>query len=186
MPGFRTAWEEKHRAELLRRRSHGIPIDPPAGRAAVAASDPREKGCGVLVINQFWRAHWTKRAAVLWLIGWAIFSLPVTDFRPSPRFRRVNLIPFHGARPGDAARNLLYYVPAGVIGLLLGLAVGPVVAAAAGLSVIAETTQLFAGHRFPSATDITLNTAGAALGALYWSERRRRRASTAAARTPGA
>src|SRR5687767_1489999 len=115
-----------------------------------------------------------RKVAFLWLMGWAFFSLPLTGFRVGPRFRHVNLIPFHRVRPLDAARNFAYYVPAGIIGIELGLPLGPTVAIAAGLSAAAETAQIFSRNRFPSATDLVLNTAGAAVGALYWRRRRRR------------
>jgi VanZ family protein len=39
------------------------------------------------------------------------------------------------------------------------------VATAAGLSAVAEATQIFSRRRFPSATDLMLNTAGALVGA---------------------
>ena len=115
-----------------------------------------------------------RKAAILWLAGWALFSLPIADFRARPKYRHVILEPFKKFRPGDALRNVVYYVPAGIIGLELGLAPLPTVAAAAGLSLAAEASQLFATDRFPSSSDVILNTAGAALGVAWWSERRRR------------
>ncbi len=53
--------------------------------------------------------------------------------------------------------------------------VGPTVAIAATLSAVAEASQTFSSNRVPSTTDIIMNTTGAAIGALYWHARRRRR-----------
>ena len=66
------------------------------------------------------------------------------------------------------------YLPAGILGLEMGLAAGPTIAIAAGLSAVAETVQLYSRHRFPSTTDLVFNTAGAAAGALLWRRRRQR------------
>lgn len=115
-----------------------------------------------------------KRLAALWFIGWAVFSLPLAEFRARPRFRHLNMNPVHGIRSADALRNLTYYVPAGILGVELGLATAPAVIVGATLSVVAETSQLFARERVPSITDIILNTAGAAIGAVVWTMRRRR------------
>jgi glycopeptide antibiotics resistance protein len=103
--------------------------------------------------------------AFVWLVGWALFSVPWSSFTTRPQVRQVNLIPFHNVRRADQIRNFLYYVPAGAIGVGLGLGPVAAVAGAAGLSGIAEISQVFSRRRFPSATDLMLNTAGAVAGA---------------------
>jgi VanZ family protein len=103
-------------------------------------------------------------AAAVWLLGWAMFSVPWSSFTSRPHVEQVNLVPFQKARRADQLRNFIYYVPAGAIGVGLGL--GPVVtvAGASALSAVAETSQIFSRGRFPSATDLALNTAGALVG----------------------
>jgi len=100
---------------------------------------------------------------VLWFAGWAIFGLPWTGFTPRPRFHRVSLVPFR-TRRRDQFLNFVYYVPLGIVGILMGWAPGLVAAAAAALSGITEALQVFSTNRFPSTTDLVLNTAGAVLG----------------------
>jgi hypothetical protein len=117
-----------------------------------------------------------RAAAVLWLMGWAAFSMPWGSFTSHPQMRRVTLRPFQNARPADQVRNFLYYVPAGAIGIGLGLGPVPTVIGASALSATAESTQVFSRRRFPSATDLALNTAGALVGvglalAARWRER---------------
>jgi VanZ family protein len=103
--------------------------------------------------------------AIVWLLGWAAFSIPWSSFTARPRVEEINVIPFENARRADQIRNFVYYVPAGAIGIGLGLSPVTTVATAAGLSAVAEATQLFSRRRFPSATDLMLNTAGALVGA---------------------
>ena len=119
------------------------------------------------------RRWWVRALCVVWLVGWAAFSLPFGGIRRQARFRRANLVPFHGTvRAGDASLNLAAYVPAGMLGLEMGLTIGPTVAIAGGLSALAETVQLYGRDRFPSTTDLFFNTAGAIVGALIWRRRR--------------
>ncbi len=102
--------------------------------------------------------------AIVWLLGWAVFSVPWSSFTTQPRVEQVNLIPFQKARRADQIRNFLYYVPAGALGLGIGLSPVATVVAATGLSAVAEASQIFSRRRFPSATDLMLNTAGALVG----------------------
>ena len=151
---------------------------PPVSTAAAnlpSRPPPAQAPGRAVPIELVQTGQWTRKLATLWLVGWVIFSLPLADLRMRPRFRHVNLAPFQGLRRLDAVRNLTYYVPAGVIGLELGLMVGPTVAIAATLSAVAEVSQTFSSNRVPSTTDIIMNTTGAAIGALYWHARRRRR-----------
>ena len=103
--------------------------------------------------------------AVAWLVGWAVFSVPWSSFTTHPQVEQVNLIPFHKARRADQLRNFLYYLPAGAIGIGLGLGPVSTVAGATMLSAAAEGSQVFSRQRFPSTTDLMLNTAGALVGA---------------------
>ena len=116
-------------------------------------------------------------AAAVWLLGWAMFSVPWSSFTTRPQ-GQVDLVPFQKARRADQLRNFLYYVPVGAIGV--GLGFGPVmtVAGASALSGIAETTQIFSSGRFPSATDLALNTGGALVGVGLAVLLRSRRASS--------
>ena len=113
----------------------------------------------------------------MWLLGWAMFSMPWSSFTPRPQVNQVDAHLFQNRR-ADQLRNFLYYVPAGVIGLGLGLGTGGTTASAAVLSGVAETLQVFSTTRVASATDLTLNTAGALVGVgLALLLRRTRRAT---------
>jgi glycopeptide antibiotics resistance protein len=116
-----------------------------------------------------------KKAAVLWLIGWAFFGFPWTDFTPHARFDRASLVPFHQYPRGrrDMLRNFVYYVPVGVIGLGLRATTGSVIAGGAALSATTEVVQLFSTNRYPSVTDFMINVSGAAAGILVVHARRR-------------
>ena len=103
--------------------------------------------------------------AVAWLLGWALFSVPWSSFSTRPQAGHINLNPFQKARLADQLRNFLYYVPAGAIGIGLGLGPLATVGGASGLSGIAEASQIFSQRRVPSTTDLMLNTAGALVGA---------------------
>lgn len=92
-----------------------------------------------------------------------MFSVPWSSFTPRPQMAQVDLHLFQHRR-ADQLRNFLYYVPAGIIGVGLGLSVAGAVASAASLSGVAETLQLFSTGRVASATDLMLNTAGALVG----------------------
>jgi VanZ family protein len=100
----------------------------------------------------------------LWLLGWALFGLPWTSFTLQPHLYRISLVPFRRTRRRDQFLNFVYYVPLGVIGVLMGWAPGAVAALAASLSGLTEALQIFSTDRIPSTTDLLLNTAGAVLG----------------------
>ena len=129
------------------------------------------------------RRVWVRALFVLWLVGWAAFSVPFSGLRGYARLRRANLIPFHGTvRAGDSMLNLAAYIPEGILGIELGATPLLTIAVAGGLSAFAETVQLYGRDRFPSTTDLLFNTAGAAAGALVW--RRHRGRFSAAPRPP--
>ena len=106
---------------------------------------------------------WVWWIALTWLI-----SVPWAGFTVHPQWSRVHWVPF--TDPADRVRdfvlNVLFFVPFGYsfarthrwpLTLL----------AAASVSLSAETTQLFGTVRFPSATDVTAASVGAAMGALW-------------------
>lgn len=75
--------------------------------------------------------------------------------------------------PADTGLNLAMFMPFGALAALVGgdatskrRRVVRGVVAGFGLSLLIETTQYFNPDRFPSTTDLLLNTLGAALGAL--------------------
>ena len=105
-----------------------------------------------------------RRVLLLWLFGWALFGFPWTTFTPRPRLSRVNVMPFRWARRRDHILNFAYYVPLGVIGVSLGVPAAIVAGGAAALSTLTEFAQIFSIDRYPSTTDLLLNTAGAVVG----------------------
>ena len=82
-----------------------------------------------------------RTVAVIWLAGWAAFSIPWSSFTSRPQVENVSLVPFK-ARRVDQIRNFLYYVPAGAIGVGLGLGPVTTVAGASALSGAAEVSQI--------------------------------------------
>lgn len=90
----------------------------------------------------------------------------------SPQF-----VPFMGAadRPRDIVANLLLFLPFGYLFAAAHPRRGyfALLAAAAAISLGAEALQTLSPARFPSATDVVVNTAGAFAGG--WVRRRLRR-----------
>ena len=95
-------------------------------------------------------------------------GFPFGDLVGHTHWSRVNWIPFASRfRPLDVAVNFLLCAPLGTVtGLELrrGVLVGGVMALA--LSLFVESMQLFSHLRFPSATDVFCNVAGAVAAAL--------------------
>jgi glycopeptide antibiotics resistance protein len=83
-----------------------------------------------------------------------------------PSFRRVELIPFVGGSIRSQFLNFLVFVPLGIIGTRLGWHPRTVILVAAGVSGLTEFLQLFSSRRYPSTTDLILNTAGALIGLM--------------------
>lgn len=105
-----------------------------------------------------------RRSLIIWLVGWALFSLPWTTFTSEPQVERINWMPFR-SRPRDQVLNLAYYAPLGVLGVGFGLSATAVTGAGMLLSASAELTQIFSTDRYPSTTDFLLNSAGTLIGA---------------------
>jgi glycopeptide antibiotics resistance protein len=105
-------------------------------------------------------------------------SLPSFGFTPYPQWDRVHAIPF--SDPEDKRRdelvNIGMFIPLGYLfarGRRMPRALVGAMAAAAMVSVAAESTQLFSRSRNPSGTDFTMALVGAALGSLVAYSRRR-------------
>jgi VanZ family protein len=82
------------------------------------------------------------------------------------RRRPVNLVPFRTGsyRRSDLVMNFAYYVPMGVLGESFRWPGRTTIVAAALLSALTEVIQVFSRDRYPSVTDVILNTAGAMAG----------------------
>jgi len=86
----------------------------------------------------------------------------------------TNLCPVHGIFcPSDTGLNIAIFIPVGVLAALTAGAAASAArrllragAVGCALSLLIETTQYFIPARYPSTTDIILNTLGACLGAL--------------------
>jgi VanZ like family len=106
-----------------------------------------------------------KLGSAAWLAGWAAFGLPWGGVSLRER-RPINVVPFRSGsyRRSDLVMNFAYYVPLGLIGELTGWPGRATVVTAAGLSALTEVIQVFARDRYPSVTDVILNTAGAVAG----------------------
>jgi glycopeptide antibiotics resistance protein len=99
---------------------------------------------------------------VIWLV-----CLPWPGMAPQAD-SDVQFVPFSGAadRPRDVIANVLLFLPFGYLfvashprrGYLLLLG------SAAAVSLTAESLQLLSPARYPSATDVVVNTGGALLG----------------------
>jgi uncharacterized protein (TIGR03790 family) len=99
-------------------------------------------------------------------------DFPWGDFQGHTHWHNVGWIPFVSppVRPGDIALNLLLFFPLGVFAARRVRAPAPALAQSALIafvvSVIGEWTQLYSHTRFPSATDVACNVAGALLGTV--------------------
>ena len=113
----------------------------------------------------------------IWLVAWALFSLPWSSPSASPqwdRFRAPHVRAASHVR-ADHVLNVLFYVPAAPLGAVVGLSLAASVVTGSLLSVAAETAQVFSSDRAPDGNDLVANIGGAALGALgLWFFRRTR------------
>lgn len=105
----------------------------------------------------------------------AVTSAPWNNFETAPiNWPRINSIPYSDVRWGigsikDVVQNLLLYIPFGYFfvkgredrGRFLLLTV---IIWAGALSIATEAAQIFQPRRYPSATDIVNNMAGALMG----------------------
>ena len=111
------------------------------------------------------------------LAAWVALVIAVTvpwaSYRPHPHWDRVVWIPFRSAviRPSDIADNVMLYVPLGWwwarrAPARLARPLGGAIVTAFVLSVACEWSQVYSHGRFPSATDVSMNVLGAALGVI--------------------
>ena len=95
--------------------------------------------------------------------------VPWGDLQDHSHWSNIGWIPFVSPpiRRRDIVANVLLFMPLGVgaaLGFRRGLAVAGGLALA--LSMTGETIQVYTHSRFPSATDVVCNVAGAVAGAL--------------------
>ena len=120
----------------------------------------------------FWRL-----ALVIWLLLWARTGFPWRSFQWTPSFQNVELIPFLDGSLRGYVLNALAFVPLGMIGIGLGAPSRMVIGAGFSVSFLTECLQLLSSRRYPSTTDLILNTLGALIGvciAVGWSRFARR------------
>jgi glycopeptide antibiotics resistance protein len=109
-------------------------------------------------------------AFVGWLCIWAWIGLPWQSFQSTPSFQRVEWVPFAIKGAQTQVLNFLAFVPLGILGTCLGWRPGTILLVAVGVSGVTELLQVFSATRFPTATDLILNTAGALAG-MTWPAR---------------
>ena len=103
-------------------------------------------------------------ALVVWLLLWARTGLPRRSFQWMPSFENVELIPFTAGSLRGHVLNVLVFIPLGMILVRLGLPPRTAIAAGFGVSFVTECLQLFSTRRYPSITDLMLNTLGVTIG----------------------
>jgi glycopeptide antibiotics resistance protein len=108
----------------------------------------------------------------VWALVIVAGVLPWLSFQDHAHWARIGWIPFASppVRVRDIVLNAVLYLPFGWwFGRRSGSTGGAHVTRAAlwafGLSIMTEATQIYSHGRFPSMTDVVMNTTGAALGA---------------------
>jgi glycopeptide antibiotics resistance protein len=108
----------------------------------------------------------------LWCIVIAGAVVPWLWFQDHAHWDRVQWIPFVAPpdlRLRDVVINVVMYIPFGLFFVRAG-GTGPRVTAvvvwAVLFSILTEGSQAFSHGRFPTATDVTMNAAGAMVGAV--------------------
>jgi glycopeptide antibiotics resistance protein len=105
-----------------------------------------------------------KWLAVLWLTAWAFVALPWRSFSPVPSTRNIRLVPFQDGNVVAHALNVAAFVPWGAIAGAGRWSAQRAISSGAAISAVTEAIQIFSRRRYPTTTDLILNTAGAALG----------------------
>jgi glycopeptide antibiotics resistance protein len=112
---------------------------------------------------------WSLWVVVIWLV-----CLPWPGMAPQAD-SHVQFVPFAGAadRPRDIIANILLFLPLGYLFARSHPRRGYVLLSvtAAAISLTAESLQILSPARYPSATDVVVNTAGAVLGGWLWHRR---------------
>jgi glycopeptide antibiotics resistance protein len=106
-----------------------------------------------------------RAVAVLWLLGWAAVGLPWSSATAVPSFEHVRLVPFRDGRPLSQALNVAAFIPWGMSAVALGSSFTGATLSGAAISGATEVLQLFSTRRYPSTTDLILNTLGTVAGA---------------------
>jgi glycopeptide antibiotics resistance protein len=107
---------------------------------------------------------------VFWIVVIFAIVVPWGSFQPHAHWQKIGWVPFVTApiRLRDIVLNTLLFVPFGYWSAkAIGGAWWQTAALAFALSVGAEFAQVFSHGRFPSATDVACNTAGAIWGGLW-------------------
>lgn len=110
-------------------------------------------------------------AWAVWTAAIVSVSVPFFDLHAHTHWPAVAWIPFKSppVKVSDIVANTLLYVPFGFLAFRQRMASSrlvTVVVAAAALSFLAESSQLFSHSRFPSTTDLVCNVVGAAMGLM--------------------
>ena len=118
----------------------------------------------------------TRILFTVWVIAIALIVVPWWRFQDHSHWSRVGLVPFASPpfRPDDMIGNVALYLPFGYLHARLARRPGlwTTVLWAIGLSLATELTQVYSHGRFPSATDLVCNAAGAWGGARAWRAQR--------------
>jgi len=110
-------------------------------------------------------------ARAVWAIALVLVTVPFGDLHLHTHWSKVNWIPFVGrwVKLTDVVANVILYLPFGFLApwrrTLTSTAVQTIALTAVFASLL-EWTQLFSHTRFPSATDVVSDVAGAVLGTL--------------------
>lgn len=109
---------------------------------------------------------------LLWIAVILAAVVPWTGFQPHSHWARVGWWPFLSppVRLRDLVLNLLLYMPFGVFFVRQfprrGWAVVGALVAGCCLSLATEATQVYSHGRFPTMTDVVMNSAGALVGGV--------------------
>ena len=171
--GLRCCWSLPAGAPLVRGRTErGTELHP--CRAAMLASCGMWLVAGALLVVclGIWRAP-TRFRLSLWTVVIIACVVPWFSMTPHPHWPRIGWVPFDSppVRIRDILLNAALYVPFGLfsrrpVGRSIAAHVFRLSAYACALSVSTEVTQVYSHGRFPSMTDVVMNTIGAGLGAI--------------------
>jgi glycopeptide antibiotics resistance protein len=114
---------------------------------------------------------------MIWTTVIILLVVPWTSFQDHAHWTRIAWIPFVSPPVTllDAARNVLLYIPWGYLAAHRTCGRDSalrVIGVAFVLSMTTEASQLMSHGRFPSATDVVCNVAGA-WGGILWTRRLR-------------
>src|SRR5688572_1136148 len=118
--------------------------------------------CSLDLVNQW--CVMMRLALACWLCLWALIGFPWRSFQWTPSFRRLQLLPLMEGSLRGQLLNVLAFVPLGIIATRLGWRPRTVIVVGFAVSLLTEFLQLFSTRRYPSTTDLILNTMGVLLG----------------------